>query len=311
MEYPDPGFLEGASEYICHFYPTYGTDSFDTHDLLNCHLLPFNAPWTPDFAWSQPDPPNREAHMAGNEEKNSGSGLLFSPQSEPMEGHDSHHTERRRDNLLGLSTLEQPRSDRAAAPRPHPIRHGTKACRDGHTDYIRYVGQVQRPRFRTLVLAAGIAAGELACIAFQRGYESCHGDPAELSRTCASFTTTLPHTIHIWEQPSTEMFIFSALAYGALAAQRYYINRYDRYQHICLTVGVLAGIAACYPSLVDPEAHRAFVSPLALAITATLTVSTLGHFLVGLLFRFESVRDVPTQDTMFPEKEMDGSHEYV
>lgn len=68
------------------------------------------------------------------------------------------------------------------------------------------------------------------------------------------------------------------------------MNRSDQYQHLCLGVGVVIGMVACIPSLADPAGRLAIVSKLALAITLALAVSGLGHAVVRMVYRRESVQ---------------------
>jgi hypothetical protein len=111
------------------------------------------------------------------------------------------------------------------------------------------------------------------------------------------------------------MFVVSALTHGALAAGLYHLQRSDRYQGVCLRVGLAVGIIACYPSLANLAGRQVVVSTLALAISVALAVSALGHFLVSLVFGSECV--VRVSATQMPAHtegwvdEKNGSYESV
>jgi hypothetical protein len=66
------------------------------------------------------------------------------------------------------------------------------------------------------------------------------------------------------------------------------MNRSDRYQDLCLGVGVLIGLVAGILSLADPAGRLAIVSTLTMAMTLALATSALGHFVVGMVYRREN-----------------------
>lgn len=149
-------------------------------------------------------------------------------------------------------------------------------------------------------------AGQTACITICFAYERCHNGITPPSDTaleaCDSFESFTPHVLHLLTRTSTTMFVVSTLTHGVLAMQQYHLNRNDRYQDVCLGVGVSVGLIACLPSLADPAGRLTIVSTLTMAVTLALMASALGHFIVGLFYKTENAHSSVTDVSWVDEK---------
>jgi hypothetical protein len=116
-------------------------------------------------------------------------------------------------------------------------------------------------------------------------YNLCHGkvpqdahDALIPSGSCAYFQEYLPPYLELVEHNSTTFFVFSALAYGAVAMREYHINRQDRHQGIFLMVGLVAGFLACW------DARQIVSSRIAFCISIALLTSACGHWVYAMRF---------------------------
>jgi hypothetical protein len=125
-----------------------------------------------------------------------------------------------------------------------------------------------------------LTAAQLACIMPLQNYNPCHeNSPHEASHellVCASFHNDLPPYLGLLEPTSATLFVFSAIAYGAVAMYEYHINRQDRYQQVFLVVGIVVGLLACW------DAQRMDPARLAFCVSIGLLASACCHWVYAI-----------------------------
>jgi hypothetical protein len=241
--------------------------------------------------------------------------MIASMEREPTEERDSCCYD-----MYPSTRLEQPLSARAATPsflkRCNAKMDSSVSLSKEHSTYIDAEdnGTPQRAR----VLTALLFVGELSCVMIQREYEVCHNTPpvSTAIRGCISSASSQTVPLRTLERSSTSTFVFAVLAYSILVARHYHINRHDRLQRLCLILGLMSGIAACYPSFTEPGPQQVFVSPLSFTITIALALSTMGHFLVDMLIVSvhaggKADEDTCTQHVVSEAQEKAGAVEVV
>jgi hypothetical protein len=135
-------------------------------------------------------------------------------------------------------------------------------------------------RRRSLANTVSLTAAQLACIMSLQNYNPCHDnsphDATHELRAYTSLHNDLPPYLGLLEPTSATLFVFSALAYGAVAMYEYHINRQDRYQQVFLVVGLVVGLLACW------DAQRIEPARLAFCVSIALLASACGHWVYAI-----------------------------
>jgi hypothetical protein len=144
---------------------------------------------------------------------------------------------------------------------------------------------VRWARHRNLAHSILLTAAQIVFTLPLQTYDLCHGkvpqdthDALIPSGSCAYLQDYLPPYLELVEHNSTTFFVFSALAYGAVAMREYHINRQDRHQGIFLMVGLVAGFLACW------DARQIVSSRIAFCISIALLTSACGHWVYAMCF---------------------------
>ncbi|KAH7409956.1 hypothetical protein DE146DRAFT_628512 [Phaeosphaeria sp. MPI-PUGE-AT-0046c] len=148
-------------------------------------------------------------------------------------------------------------------------------------------------RHRKLAYAIFLTGAQLACTIPLHSYDHCHGD-----LTCrppiasSSILNGLPLYLDFLGHPTTNVFVLSALAYSATAMHQYHVDDRDRFQQLCLVLGVVMGFFLGVASPVELTVRRMTSSAMAIAITTALLVSALGHWVYPMVRSETACKDV-------------------
>lgn len=154
-----------------------------------------------------------------------------------------------------------------------------------------------RSRHRKLAYAIFLTGAQLACTIPLHSYDHCHGDPnCRPPIASSSLVNGLPSFFGFMRHPTTNEFVLSALAYGATAMYQYHINDGDRFQQLCLVVGLITGFLLSVASPAGLNEQQATTSTMAVAITVALFVSTMGHAVHAMVNDKNSCKEIAVDE---------------
>jgi hypothetical protein len=142
-----------------------------------------------------------------------------------------------------------------------------------------------RNRHLKLAYTTLLTGAQLTYIVPIQGYDISHGEPSTPQAPPIAGVPSirllrqLDLNLNFLTHPSTTLFVFSALAYGAVAMHQYSINEFDRFQQLSLIVGFVVGVWLSSPPFKELGAQRFVSSNLALAVTVALFISAVGHWM--------------------------------